>query len=170
MANEEMKEMLHGLLQDLEKQKADMSTLQQRLAAVTASATSSDDLVTAWVNTKGILIQLKFHPDAVDRAGGLSNLGRYITEATQKAAQQAQTQMDEIMAPMKARMDTLPQISEMFPGLPDLDDFVPEPVAPSTEPPDSPKRVASDVADPEEHYEELDETRPRGKGPLDQAW
>ncbi|MFW0786288.1 YbaB/EbfC family nucleoid-associated protein [Gordonia sp. CPCC 206044] len=170
MANEEMKEMLHTLLQDLDEQKADMSTLQQRLAAVTASASSTDDLATAWVNAKGILIQLKFHPDAVERAGGLTNLSRYITEATQKAAQAAQRQIDEIMAPMKARMDKLPKMSELYPGLPDLDDFVPEPVDPSIEPPDSPSRSVDTFADPDEHYEDLDDARPVKRGPLDQAW
>ncbi|MFW0796543.1 YbaB/EbfC family nucleoid-associated protein [Gordonia sp. CPCC 205515] len=169
MANEEMKEMLHTLLADLEQQKADMSTLQQRLASVTASASSAEDLVTAWVNTKGILIQLKFHPDAVDRAGGLSNLGRYITEATQKAAQEAQKQVDAIMAPMRQRVGDLPKLSDMFEGLPDLDDYVPEPVDPSTEPPDSPSRPVSPYAE-DEHYEEVERDRRSRRGPLDQSW
>ncbi|MGV9712482.1 YbaB/EbfC family nucleoid-associated protein [Gordonia sp. NPDC003424] len=169
MPNEEMKDMLHDLLADLEKQKADMSTLQQRLAAVTASASSSEDLVTAWVNTKGVLIQLKFHPDAVERAGGLSNLGRYITEATQKAAQEAQKQVDGIMGPIKERVGNLPKMSEMFAGLPDLDDFVPEPVDPSIESPDSPVRPSSPYAE-DEHYEDVDDDPRARRGPLDQAW
>lgn len=169
MANDEMQEMLHNLQADLAKQKADMATLQQRLAAITARASSSEDLVTAWVNTKGILIQLKFHPEAVERAGGLSNLGRYITEATQKAAQEAQKQVDGVMAPMKARVADLPKLSDMFDGLPDLDDFVPEPVEPSTQPPDSPSRPAPSYAD-DDHYEDVDQDRRPKRGPLDQAW
>ena len=111
MANEAMKEMLQELLQDFEKQRDDMSTLQSRLTSVMTHATSSGDLVTAWVNAQGVLIQLKFHPEAVERAGGLESLGRYVTEATQKAAQQAKAQLDEIMEPMKARMEAMPHIT-----------------------------------------------------------
>lgn len=168
MANEQMKEMLHELLEDLEKQKADMSTLQQRLAAITASATSTNNLVTAWVNTKGILIQLRFHPNAVEKAGGLSNLSRYITEATQKAAQEAQVKQNEVLAPMRERMKKLPKMSELYPGLPDVNDFVPKPVSPSVEPPDSPARAASPGS--KEHYEDVEDSRQSGRGPIDTAW
>lgn len=170
MANEAMKEMLHELLQDFEQQKQDMSTLQERLTSVMTQARSTGDLVTAWVNAQGVLIQLKFHPEAVERAGGLEALGRYVTEATQKAAQQAKAQLDEIMAPMKARMESLPHINEMFPGMPDPADFIPEPVSPSLAPPDSPERSVVNTADSGEHYEELSERRPRTSGPVNKAW
>lgn len=169
MANDEMKEMLQGLLQDLDAQRADMATLQQRMASVIGSATSSADLVTAWVNTRGILIQLKFHPEAVERAGGLESLGRYITEATQAAAQQAKAKVDEIMAPMKARMDKMPQLSEMFPGLPDSSDYFPEPVEPSTEPPDSQARSTNVSPNGDEYYEDVEE-RPQSRQGLYGAW
>ena len=171
MANEEMKDMLGSLLEDLAAQQRDMATLQQRLAAVTASANSTDDLVTAWVNTQGIVISLKFHPDAVDRAGGLENLGRYIVEAVQQAAQNASAQVQEITAPMQARVDGMPQMSELFPGIPDAKDFLPEPVDPSLAPPDAPERDAASELPPEgEHYEEVEDLSPPQTGPVDRSW
>ncbi|GAC69351.1 YbaB/EbfC family nucleoid-associated protein [Gordonia soli] len=170
MANDEIKELLANLMTELEEQKTEMSTLQQRLSEVMASANSSNDLVTAWVNTKGILIQLKFHPEAVERAGGLDGLGRHVTEATQKAAQLAQAQVDEIMAPTKERVQGLPQMAEIFPGLPAIDDFIPQPVEPSTAPPDSPDRSPSGATDGEEHYENVEEPRSGRRSTWDQAW
>ncbi len=168
MANEAMKEMLHELLQELAQQREDMSTLQQRLAAVMGTAKSTNDLVTAWVNARGILIQLQFHPDALERAGGLDALGRHITQATQKAAQEVKLQIDEILGPMRDRVKAMPQLSEMFPGIPDIDDYIPEPVEPSTEPPFSPERQTP-VDDDDEYYESL-EQRPTPGGPLGRAW
>lgn len=183
MANEQAKELLHSLLDTLEEQKRDMATLQERLAAVVGKAWSTGDLVGVWVNAQGVVIQTKFHPEAMERAGGPAALARYVTEAAQKAAQAAQKTRDEIMAPLQRRMDGLPQMSEIFPGLPDAKDFVPEPVNPSLAEPDSsdrpvpilgsPGSVAdqSQVRDDEAHeyYEEV-ETRPQRHSLHEPTW
>lgn len=171
MANEEIKELVHGLVADLEAQQTQTATLNQRLAAVLESASSTGDLVTAWVNAHGILIQVKFHPEAVERAGGLEGLGRYVTEATQKAAQQAKSRADEITEPLRAGFDKLPKLSDIFPGMPDPDEFIPTPVDPSLAPPDAEERVTGGaVFDSEEHYEDIEQSRPVRRGPFDQAW
>ena len=170
MVNEQAKELVNSLMETLREQQRDLSTLQERMAAITAAASSSQDLVRATVNSRGIVIQVQFHPDAVERSGGLAALGRYVTEAVQRAAQDAQSQVDELMAPMRERVEGLPQASEMFPGMPDADDFIPEPVDPSLAPPDAPERNRALSTDPDEFYGEMEQVRRQPDGPIDRSW
>nr|WP_212763557.1 YbaB/EbfC family nucleoid-associated protein [Gordonia araii] len=157
-------------METLREQQRDSAQLQERMAAITATARSSQDLVEASVNSRGIVIEVKFHPEAVERSGGLAALGRYVTEAVQKAAQDAAAQVDELMAPTRSRLEGLPQANELFPGMPSPSEFIPEPVEPSLAPPNSPERQTTAADDPDVYFAEVETVERSDSSPIDRSW
>jgi DNA-binding protein YbaB len=112
------------VLAQVQEQMADLAAVQRKQAELTASATAADGLVEVTVNAHGHLTQTVIDEAYLDEFE-FSELADHITEATQAAIRKAATQMNEMLAPILERRRSLPGLSEVMDGAPDLRDFMP---------------------------------------------
>lgn len=112
------------VLAQVQEQMADLAAVQRKQAELTASATTADGLVEVTVNAHGHLTQTVIDETYLDEFE-FEELAGHITEATQTAIRNAATQMQEMMAPILERRQSLPGLSEIIDGAPDLRDFKP---------------------------------------------
>jgi DNA-binding protein YbaB len=112
------------VLAQVQEQMADLAAVQRKQAELTASATAADGLVEVTVNAHGHLTQTVIDETYLDEFE-FEELSGHITEAAQGAIRTAATQIAEMMAPILERRKTLPGLSEVMGGAPDLRDFMP---------------------------------------------
>lgn len=112
------------VLAQVQEQMADLAAVQRKQAELTASATAADGLVEVTVNAHGHLTQTVIDEAYLDEFE-FSELADHITEAAQAAIRNAATQIAEMMAPILERRKSLPGLSEIIDGAPDLRDFKP---------------------------------------------
>lgn len=134
------------LMAQAQEQLADIAAVQQRQAALTATASAADEMVQVSVNARGVVIETKIDPDYLDEFD-FEDLGAYITEAAQRAAASIQQQAATLMKPLMQRRDALPSLSEIISGAPDLRDYAARIPSVSTAPPNSLERLSLE-ADP----------------------
>lgn len=94
---------------DYEKIKDDLLTVQRKLAAVEASAESGNGLISASVDGRGELLELRLDP-RIYRDTDSAALAKAITATIREAVTQAHDQVFEltrhILSPGKTREDT----------------------------------------------------------------
>jgi DNA-binding protein YbaB len=112
------------VLAQVQEQMADLAAVQRKQAELTASATAADGLVEVTVNAHGHLTQTVIDETYLDEFE-FEELSGHITEAAQLAIRNAATRMQEMMAPILERRKSLPGLSEIIDGAPDLRDFKP---------------------------------------------
>jgi DNA-binding protein YbaB len=112
------------VLAQVQEQMADLAAVQRKQAELTATATAADGLVEATVNAHGHLTKTVIDETYLDEFE-FSELADHITEATQAAVRKGATQMEEMLAPILERRRSLPGLSEVIDGAPDLRDFMP---------------------------------------------
>jgi DNA-binding protein YbaB len=112
------------VLAQVQEQMADLAAVQRKQAELTASATAADGLVEVTVNAHGHLTQTVIDETYLDEFE-FEELSGHITEAAQGAIRTAATQIGEMMAPILERRKTLPGLSEVMDGAPDLREFMP---------------------------------------------
>lgn len=112
------------VLAQVQEQMADLAAVQRKQAELTASATAADGLVEVTVNAHGHLTQTVIDENYLDEFE-FSELPEHITEAAQAAIRNAATQIAEMLAPILERRKTLPGLSEVMEGAPDLREFMP---------------------------------------------
>jgi len=112
------------VLAQVQEQMADLAAMQQKQAELTASSTAADGLVEVTVNAHGHLTKTVIDETYLDEFE-FEELSGHITEAAQGAIRKAATQIAEMMAPILERRKSLPGLSEIIDGAPDLRDFKP---------------------------------------------
>jgi DNA-binding protein YbaB len=112
------------VLAQVQEQMADLAAVQRKQAELTASSTAADGLVEVTVNAHGHLTKTVIDEAYLDEFE-FEELSGHITEAAQAAIRTAATQIAEMMAPILERRQTLPGLSEIFDGAPDLRDLAP---------------------------------------------
>ena len=86
------------LMAQFEQMRSGMGDLQQKLRAVTGTATSDDGLVKATVGPRGHLINLELDP-RIYRRPNSRQLAATITDTVQRAAARALAQVEELCTP-----------------------------------------------------------------------
>jgi len=110
------------VLAQVQEQMADLAAVQRKQAELIASATAADGLIEVTVNAHGHLTHTVIDETYLDEFE-FEDLAGHITEATQTAIRNAATQVQAMMAPILERRKSLPGLSEIIDGAPDLRDF-----------------------------------------------
>lgn len=121
-ANAELKRMVNSLLDGLDDQAAAIPEVVERLSKSQSSAWSADQLVEVTVDAYGVVVDTRLAENAL-RSGPPERLAQSITEAARAAAQAAEKQRAQIIAPITDAAQGLPDLSDLFPGAPSLREF-----------------------------------------------
>ncbi|MFQ6325598.1 YbaB/EbfC family nucleoid-associated protein [Nocardia sp. CWNU-33] len=117
-ANFGMRNQVEFILDALAEQRAQASDVYEQLAAVRATASSADGLVTVTVDGAGVLTDVQFAQEAFRSTP--EKLGQSVTEAGREAARLANVQNEAITAPLTAGADAMPDLPDLVPGAPSL--------------------------------------------------
>ncbi|MFC9897711.1 YbaB/EbfC family nucleoid-associated protein [Nocardia sp. NPDC127579] len=124
------------------QQMRDIAELQRQRAQLTAEGVAAEGAVTVVVNADNIVVATRFDADSSDL--DLEELAQAVTAAAQKAAAAVAEKSRELAAPVVEARGRLPKLSELLPGLPDIQEHIPvAPPAPLTEP--APPELPVDV-------------------------
>lgn len=118
-ANYRMKRLVDSMLDGLDRQRADLPGACERLAVSRSSAWSSDQLVEVTVDAYGIVVEVELSAKAFETSTP-QRLARSITEAARTAAELAQQQRAQIIAPIIETTEGLLDLPDLFPGAPSL--------------------------------------------------
>ncbi|WP_157172385.1 YbaB/EbfC family nucleoid-associated protein [Nocardia pneumoniae] len=113
-ATNEMKSRVNSLLDGLDRLRADLPGVCERLTASRSSAWSSDHLVEVTVDVYGVVVAVQLAANACGTSTP-ERLARSMTEAARAAAASAREQLAEIVAPLSEAYD-LPDLPDLFPG------------------------------------------------------
>jgi DNA-binding protein YbaB len=122
----------------LQEHLADLATVEDRRAHLSASARAADGTVVVTVDSGGVISETVVDDSYFD-AHDLSDLGKHVTAAAQVAARDVQRRSVDLLAPLAQRREQFPSLSDIVPGAPDIRDLVP-----SLYPIDQTKRSADD--------------------------
>ncbi|MGY4098713.1 YbaB/EbfC family nucleoid-associated protein [Nocardia sp. R16R-3T] len=117
-ANFGIRNQVDHILDALAEQRAQLAEVRRQLDAARYSATSPDGLVEVTVDTAGILADVRFTAAAMRST--TEQLGRSVTEAGRAAARRAQEQTRQMLAPVAAAADAIPDLPDLIPGAPSL--------------------------------------------------
>ncbi|WP_327098959.1 YbaB/EbfC family nucleoid-associated protein [Nocardia vinacea] len=117
-AGEGMRNQINHILDTLAEQRAHVTAVREKLAAVRSTTNSADGLVEVTVDGSGVLVDVKFAPKAFGT--GRRELARSVTEAGQEAARLARVRNEEIIAPITAAAAAMPDLPDLLPGAPSL--------------------------------------------------
>jgi DNA-binding protein YbaB len=87
------------LLADYRRSREQLASVHRNLATFTASASSSDGLITATVASNGVLVDLEFH-DVAYKNYRPERLASLIVEAATAAAAKAATRANDVVSPV----------------------------------------------------------------------
>lgn len=145
--------------ESLQRQLALVAEAQRQRVKLIASASVRDGRVTATVNADGLLIETVFADD-IDELS-YAEIAVAVTEATQQAASEVARKNEELVAPLREERGRRPKLSELMPGLADVEAMMPvEPPVPTAAPDPEEAEVAADPVLVFENVEEVD----RGAG------
>lgn len=111
------------MLANLERQTAQLKEAQAEAMAKVGRATSQDGLVEVTVNAGGIVTGVTIAPAAFERSTP-EKLGQSVVATIQQAALSAREQADAALAPYQ---QDIPDLPDLFPGMPSLKDLIPTP-------------------------------------------
>ena len=115
-ATDEMKRLVDRLQDGLDQQAADLPGVCERLSTSRSSAWSADRLVEVTVDAYGIVLDVRLANNAF-ASGKPDRLAGSIKEAAMEASRAAHRRRDEILAPITETAATLPDLSDLFPGV-----------------------------------------------------
>ena len=146
--NAALRGQVDSMLANLERQTAQLKQAQAEAMSKTGRATSQDGLVEVTVNAGGIVTGVTFAPSAFERSTP-EKLGQSVVATIQRAALNAREQADAVLAPYQ---EGIPDLPDLFPGMPSLKDLIPTP-PPVPQPPRSqPQPQRHDDDEPPESF------------------
>lgn len=125
MDNDALRHQMTDVMALVEEQLAEIATVREKQAKLTATGAAADDMVMVTVDAQGRLIETVIDESYLDDHE-FEELAGHITEAAQSATQQSARLLAEMMAPISERRKAFPGLSEMVEGAPDLRDLMPQ--------------------------------------------
>jgi DNA-binding protein YbaB len=118
----------------VQEQMQDLSVMQHKRAALTATATAADGTVEVTVDAQRMVTKTVIDESYLDEFE-LAELGGYVTTAAQEAAQEVQRQAAALLAPLTQRRTEISSLSNLVVDAPDFHDLItglnpPAPAAP----------------------------------------
>ena len=119
-----MGEGLGDALVRLQTQLGDIAAMQKQQAELKFNVQAADGTVEVTVDARGQLIKAVIDKSYLDDHD-FDELGGYVTQAAQTAAQGVGQRVADLLAPLNERYGKLPKFSEIVEGLPDPADLFP---------------------------------------------
>lgn len=138
MANEAAHSQLEDLADTVRAGMATIARAQQEQSQLTATATAAAGRVSVVVNAENVVIQVRFSDNIDDLS--YPEIARAVTTAAQDAAAAMHRKTKELLDTLRADTARIPRLSEYLPGMPDVQDMIPEPPRAPVTPPSARKR------------------------------
>jgi DNA-binding protein YbaB len=119
VSNDAARHELAEVLALAQEQMADLAVMQKKRAALTAEAAVADGTVEVTVNAQGIVTNTVVDESYLDEFD-FADLGGYITQAAQAAAQEVGRRSAEMLTPLNERRKKFPSLSDIIDGAPDF--------------------------------------------------
>ncbi len=116
-----MKDQVDTLLENFERQTAQLRDAQAAAAETSATVVSPDGLVRATIDATGTLAKLEIQPNAFERTNP-AQLANTVLHLVRKGSLQVKQQVAELMAPIT---EGLPDLSDLIEGAPSLQGLMP---------------------------------------------
>ncbi|WP_280345120.1 YbaB/EbfC family nucleoid-associated protein [Nocardia neocaledoniensis] len=127
----------YGRLEDLaDTVREGMETIARAQLAqsrLTATATAAAGRVVVTVNAENVVIEVRFAENIGEL--GYEEIARAVTTATQDAAVAMRRKTRDLLDTLRADTARIPRLSEYLPGIPDVQDMIPEPPRAPVAPP-----------------------------------
>lgn len=134
--NAAMKDQMDTLLENFERQTAQLRDAQTAAAETTAQVSSPDGLVRATIDAGGSLAKLEFAPNAFERTTP-AQLANTVQTLVRQGSLQVKQKIADLMAPIT---EGLPDLADLVEGAPSLAGLVPQiPDFLDEEPPPAPR-------------------------------
>ncbi|MEV6628120.1 YbaB/EbfC family nucleoid-associated protein [Amycolatopsis sp. NPDC051106] len=138
--NAAMKDQMDTLLENFERQTAQLRDAQAAAAETTAQVSSPDGLVRATIDAGGNLAKLEFAPNAFERTTP-AQLANTVQTVVRQGSLQVKQKIADLMAPIT---EGLPDLADLVEGAPSLAGLVPQ----------IPEFVEEEAPAPQPSYEE----------------
>ncbi|KFZ83543.1 hypothetical protein ED92_06480 [Amycolatopsis sp. MJM2582] len=119
--NAAMKDQVDTLLEQFERQTAQLRDAQEAASQTSATVVSQDGLVRATIDATGTLAKLEIQPNAFERTNP-AQLANTVLTLVRQGSLQVKQQVAELMAPIT---EGLPDLSDLIEGAPSLQGLVP---------------------------------------------
>ncbi|MEU8630972.1 YbaB/EbfC family nucleoid-associated protein [Amycolatopsis sp. NPDC048633] len=116
-----MKDQMDTLLENFERQTAQLRDAQTAAAETTAQVSSPDGLVRATIDAGGSLAKLEFAPNAFERTTP-AQLANTVQTVVRQGSLQVKQKIADLMAPIT---EGLPDLADLVEGAPSLAGLVP---------------------------------------------
>ncbi len=123
MSNDATSQDFTHVLALVQEQMQGLSVMQERRAALTATATAADGTVEITVDAQRTVTKTVVDETYLDEFE-LSDLGGYITTAAQQAAQEIDRQSAALLAPLTQRRQEISSLSGLVADAPDFGDLI----------------------------------------------
>ena len=123
MNNDAASHDLTHVLSLVQEQMQDLSLMQQKRAALTATATAADKTVEVTVDAQRMVTSTVIDESYLDEFE-FADLGGYITAAAQEAAQEIERQSAALLAPLTERRNEISSLSSLVVDAPDFHDLI----------------------------------------------
>lgn len=120
--NAAMKDQVDTLLENFERQTAQLRDAQSAAAQTTAQVSSPDGLVRATIDAGGNLAKLEIAPNAFDRTTP-AQLANTVQTVVRQGTLQVKQKIADLMAPIT---EGLPDLADLVEGAPSLAGLVPQ--------------------------------------------
>ncbi len=119
--NAAMKDQVDTLLEQFERQTAQLREAQDAASQLAATVVSQDGLVRATIDATGTLSKLEIQPNAFERTNP-AQLANTVLTLVRQGSLQVKQQVAELMAPIT---EGLPDLSDLIDGAPSLQGLMP---------------------------------------------
>lgn len=119
MDNDAARHELTDALALLREHMAELAVLEQKRAALSATAAVADGTVAVTVNARGVVFHTVVDESYLDEHD-LGDLGDFVTAAAQEAARDVERRSAEMLAPLAERRAQFPSLSDVVDGAPDI--------------------------------------------------
>lgn len=123
MSNDAISQDFNHVLSLVQEQMRDLNVMQQRRAALTATATAADGTVEITVDAQRMVTKTVIDEAYLDEFE-FAELGGYITAAAQDAAREIERQAAALLAPITERRQELSSLSGLVEDAPDFGDLL----------------------------------------------
>lgn len=111
---------IESMLESYERESTALVAAQQR-AVEPVTVWSADNLVRVTASVAGV-VEVHLEPEAFKRSTP-ATLGATVTATLQEASRQATARQTEVLAPLTALADALPDLPDLIPGAPATKDL-----------------------------------------------
>ncbi|WP_244199727.1 YbaB/EbfC family nucleoid-associated protein [Amycolatopsis thailandensis] len=119
--NAAMKDQVDTLLEQFERQTAQLREAQDAASQTSATVVSQDGLVRATIDATGTLAKLEIQPNAFERTNP-AQLANTVLTLVRQGSLQVKQQVADLMAPIT---EGLPDLSDLIEGAPSLQGLMP---------------------------------------------